>query len=77
MYIFVPIKIPFGSKIVEDINGYVESKPDVNIFLLAAFFIISLFSDIGKVAKNISSCLKFALLVCIPLLCAIPSILFK
>ena len=47
------------------------------MFLFAMFFIISLFSINGKHDKNNSSCLKLALLVCIPLLCVIPSILFK
>ena len=40
----VPIKIPLGSNIVEEINGYVASNPDVNIFLFAASFIVLLFS---------------------------------
>ena len=39
LYTFVPIKIPFSSKIEEDTNGYVETKPLVNIFLLLTFFI--------------------------------------
>ena len=66
-----------AKKIVEEIKGYVAIKPDVNIFLFAASFIIIGFSIIGKHPIKVSSCLKFVLLVCIPLLCVMPSILFK
>ena len=73
----VPINIPSESNIVDEMNGYVANYPLVKTFLLAASFIISLFSINGNVDKNISSSLKLALLVCIPLLCVIPSILFR
>ena len=59
-----------------DINGYVESNPDVNIFLLADFFISILFSINGKQDLNTCSSLKFALFVIKPFACIIPSILF-
>lgn len=39
LYIFVPINIPFSSKIEDDINGYVDISPLVRIFLFATFFI--------------------------------------
>ena len=63
---FVPQNIPSSSNILDDINGYVETSPLVNIFLLDANLISILFSIIGRHDKNTCSCLKFALLVCIP-----------
>ena len=47
-------------------NGYVETSPEVNTFLLAANLISLLFSIIGRHAKYNCSCLKFALLVFSP-----------
>lgn len=73
---FVPINIPSSSKIDEVINGYVLTSPFVKTFLLAGFLIIELFSPVGIHARSNSSCLKFAFLVCNPILSNKPSILF-
>ena len=69
--------MPSSSNIAEEINGYVATSPLVNTFLLAAFFKSKEFSISGNAVKYACSCLKYALLVCIPLLCIIPSILFN
>ena len=61
----------------EEINGYVATKPLVRTFLLAAGFKSKELFIIGRELKNACSCLKYALLVCIPLLCKIPSNLFN
>ena len=71
----MPQKIPSSSNKLEDINGYVATKPLVNIFLLPANLISLLFSAIGLQDKNNCSCLKFALLVLSPILSKIPSTL--
>ena len=63
--------------IADEINGYVATSPLVNTFLLAAFFKSIEFSINGNAVKYACSCLKYALFVCIPLLCIIPSILFN
>ena len=76
LYIFVPIKIPSSSKMEEVIKGYVLTKPLVNTFLRAAFFIEGLLIPVGIHANNTSDCLKFALFVCNPILSNNPSILF-
>ena len=72
-----PINIPFSSQTVEVINGYVDSKPLVKIFLLATFFTSLISQKNGKHILKACSCLKYALLVCIPLLWSIPSTLFS
>ena len=73
----VPIKIPSSSKIADEINGYVATNPLVNTFLFAASFnSIELFI-IGRDVKKACSCLKYALLVCNPFPCKIPSNLFN
>ena len=71
LYIFVPTNIPYSSKIDDEIKGYVETNPLVKIFLLATFFISLLFLKRGSVERYPCSSLKYALLVCIPRLCAI------
>ena len=52
-----------NGQIVDEINGYVETNPEVNMFLLLAYLMSLLFSIIGKHDKNTCSCLKFALFV--------------
>ena len=52
------MKIPFSSNIEDEINGYVETKPDVNTFLFATFFISLSFCISGIVVKNPCSSLK-------------------
>lgn len=71
------MNMPVSSKIAEEINGYVATKPLVKIFLLEASFTSVLLSIRGNILLNPCSCLKYALIVCIPLLCKIPSILFN
>lgn len=69
LYKLVPIKIPFSSKIEEDINGYVAVSPDVKTFLFDTACTSALFSNNGSVDNKVCSSLKYALLLCIPLPC--------
>ena len=77
LFILEPINIPSSSQTVDVINGYVANNPLVKIFLLATFLTSLISQKNGKHILNACSCLKYALLVCIPLLCNIPSTLFN
>ena len=55
--------MPSSSKSDEEINGYVEISPVVNMFLFVTNLISSLFCIIGRLDKKLCSSLKYALLV--------------
>ena len=63
-YVYNPeLQIDLKVRSTSDINGYVETSPLVNTFLLDANLISLLFSIIGRHDKNNCSCLKLALRV--------------
>ena len=55
--------MPYTENIEDDINGYVQTNPDVSTFLFETTFISSLFSIKGKHALKVCSSLKYAFLL--------------